>query len=82
MTATTPASASAAPINPPAKLGDYYRNPRPETIPTVCLPDLHLAANSAQLAQHYAQVGNAAACRRKLVLGLEAINRAIAGGAV
>ena len=61
---------------------DTYRNPRPETIPTACLPDLHLAANSAQLAQHYAQVGNAGACRRKLVLGLEAINRAIAGGAV
>jgi len=67
---------------PTVALRDTYRNPRPETIPTACLPDLHLAANAAQLAQHYAQVGNAAACRRKLVQGLEAINRAIAGGAV
>ena len=78
MTTLAPAKGQFPSVGKP----DAYRNPRPETIPTACLPDLHLAANSAQLAQHYAQVGNAAACRRKLVLGLEAINRAMEGGAV
>jgi hypothetical protein len=76
MTTTTPASASAAPINPPAK-------PQPGAIPATHLQSVLAAFNACNLASCYIERGNLAAARRKLVQALASVNQVSAqGGAV
>ena len=71
MTATTPASRSAAPLQPHAGTSE----PPPGTIPTAHLQPVLAAFNACNLASFYLERGNMAAARRKLVQALASVNQ-------
>ena len=75
MPATTPASRSAAPLQPHA--GTV--KPQPGTIPTAHLQSVLAAFNACNLASCYLERGNIAAARRKLVQALASINQVSVG---
>jgi hypothetical protein len=71
MTATTPASRSAAPAQQP-QAGDPQR--QPGTISTAHLQPILAAFNACNLASCYLERGNITAARRKLVQALASVN--------
>jgi len=73
MTATIPASRSAAPLPPSSK-------PQPGAIPVAHLQPVLAAYNAANLAGCYLERGNIPAARRKLVQALACVNEVTAQG--
>jgi len=80
MTATLPASRSAAPLQSATGRIHAPGAPQPHAIALASLQPVLAAYNAANLAGCYLERGNIAAARRKLVQALASVNQVIVQG--